>query len=310
VPNSSQPENALPLRPPVIVHHMAALNGHYPPNSLEGIRACLEAGARFIEIDITALADSDYLLVHDDTLHAETSGYGLVGRCSARQARQLFIKRNNGQTTSLRVPLLSDVVALFHEYPGASRLQLDFKNLLPFPSDEPLCRLVDMICQLGDRVIVSTGADWQLRALRRMAGWLDLGLDIHNNLDWRDLNDTFDERYPPFKCGAYGYWDDHPIASYRFWKTADYLAERCEMLALCVPKLSTFYIEHGFLVRSLDEGFNWAEALHSFGIKLDAWTLDADKPVAVANARRLLETGTDQFTTNTPAALAAILNER
>jgi glycerophosphoryl diester phosphodiesterase len=304
----------LPVRPPVIVHHMAAvplqatLDGRWPPNSLEAIRACLEAKAAFIEIDISALADSDYLLVHDDMLESETSGMGLVARCSAQRARELCIRLKDGTPTALHVPLLSEVVALFQQYPGAMRLQLDFKNLYPFPKDEPLRRLVDLIRPLGDRVMVSTGADWQLRAIRRLADWLDLGLDIGNNLDWREPTAQFDSRYPPWKVGAYGYWDDHPIASYRFWTTAEYLAERCEMLVLSVPRLSTFYIDHHFLVRSLDDGFNWADGLHSFGIKLDTWTLDADNPLAVANAKRLLEAGVDMFSTNTPAALAAILN--
>ncbi|HVO43028.1 MAG TPA: hypothetical protein VMT34_10410 [Aggregatilineales bacterium] len=41
--------------------------------------------------------------------------------------------------------------------------------MIPFPSDEPLHRLVDLIAPLGRRVQVSTGADWQLRKLRTMA---------------------------------------------------------------------------------------------------------------------------------------------
>jgi glycerophosphoryl diester phosphodiesterase len=82
------------------------------------------------------------------------------------------------------------------------------------------------------------------------------------------------------------------------------------MFAMLVPRISTFYIDHHLLAQSLDDGFNWAEALHSYGIKLDAWTLDADKPIAAENARRLYNAGVDQFTTNTPAALSTLLNEK
>ena len=54
-------------RPPVVVHHMAAVDGSpYPQNSLEAIRASLEAGAQIIEVDITALADADGALVLED----------------------------------------------------------------------------------------------------------------------------------------------------------------------------------------------------------------------------------------------------
>lgn len=298
---------ALPIRPPIIVHHMGALDGIYPPNSLEAIRACLDAGAPFIEIDIMALAADDYLLVHDDTLQSETTGSGAVREATIEQIRPLFFK-TKGVPTSFHVPLLSEVVALFMDHKTSARLQLDYKDVIPFSSDEPLRRLIRMIEPLGERVIVSTGADWQLRRLRKLADWLELGFDIQFYIDWRRPSDPIDPRVPPFRAGAYGYWDDHLLATQRVWSTTEYLAERCEILATQMPRISTFYIDHHLLAQSLDDGFNWAEGLHNFGIKLDAWTLDADNPIAVVNAQRLLAAGVDQFTTNTPAALSKLLN--
>jgi glycerophosphoryl diester phosphodiesterase len=90
---------------------MAALDGQiYPPNSLEAIRACLDADAPFIEIDATALADEDYLLVHDPVLESETTGRGAVGACTAAQARTLHYRpRRVGEAPSYRVPLLGEV---------------------------------------------------------------------------------------------------------------------------------------------------------------------------------------------------------
>jgi glycerophosphoryl diester phosphodiesterase len=292
---------------PIIVHHKAALDGQYPPNSLESIRACLEAGAAFIEIDIMALADSDYLLVHDETLEAETTGAGPVGQCSLADSGNLFIKNADGSASTCQVPRLSEVVQLLLDYPNSSRLQLDYKNVIPFRDPEPLHRLVHLIEPLQDRVIVSTNADWQLRRLRRLAEWLELGFDIHFYIDWREPGEAVDPHVPPYRQGAYGYWDDHPLALQRFWTTAEYLAERCDTLRTLLPGVTTFYVDHRLLVQSLDDGFNWAEALHSADIKLDAWTLDADNSTAVANARRLLSAGVDQFTTNTPLELAGII---
>lgn len=295
-----------PLRPPIIVHHMAALNGKYPPNSFEAIRACLDSGAACIEIDITALASDDYLLVHDPELDSETTGKGAVSSALVEQVRPLFIKVNGAQTP-FRAALLTDVVALFMQYKSSTRLQLDYKDVIPFADDEPLRRLLDIIQPLGERVIVSSGADWQLRRLRKLAPWLDLGFDIQFYIDWRQPDEPGDPDVPPFRLGAYGYWDDHILATRRVWSTAEYLAERCDLLTRLVPRVSTFYIEHKLLAQSLDDGFNWAEALHGCGIKLDAWTLDADDALAVTHARRLLDAGVDLFTTNTPAALAILL---
>ena len=277
-----------------------------PPNSLEAIEDCLDAGAACIEVDVTALADSDYLLVHDPRLEVETSGRGLVAECSAADAMTLFI-RHNAETTRFRVPLLSQVVTLLSERPGSTRLQLDFKNVAPFPSDEPLRRLVELIHPLGDRVIVSSTADWQLRRLRSLAAWLDLGLDIHFYLKG-SLSEVSDDPWDgPRQRGAYGYLDEHRLAEMRVWSTAEYLADRALTLLALVPGASTFYINHRFLCQSLDDGFNWAAALHERGVKLDAWTLDMGSPVAEVNACRLFGVGVDQFTTNTPGALAKLL---
>lgn len=292
----------LPLPPPLIVHHMAAPHDLHPPNSLEAIRTCLEQQVAFVEVDITALKADDYLLVHDPVLEHETNGRGPVGESTVESARQLTYK-----ATDYSVALLSDVVQAFLDQAGQTRLQLDFKNVLPMTEDEPLRRLVRLIEPLGERVIVSSGADWHLRRLRKLAPWLDLGFDVHFYIDWRADDEAIDPRVPPFYAGAYGYWDDHILARQRYWSTAEYLSERCHNLVDGVPGISTFYIDHKLIAQSLTDGFNWAEALHIRGVKLDAWTLDVGNPVAEANARRLLEAGVDQFTTNTPASLTTWL---
>jgi glycerophosphoryl diester phosphodiesterase len=292
---------------PAIVHHMGAVDdSQAPPNSLEAIRASLTARAAFIEVDITALSDDDYLLVHEFDLEAETDGAGPVSACTPGQARMLHIKRR-GELTVHRVPLLSDVVSLFLALGGGTRLQLDFKNVYPLASDEPLHRLVKLIEPLGQRVLVSSGADWQLRKLRRIAPWLMLGFDIMFYIDWGPEGKARDPRALPKQRGAYGYYDDHPIAQQRIWSTAEYLRDRCESLMGLVPDVSVLYLDYPLIAQSLMDGFNWAEACHERGIKLDAWTLDATNAEAVAILPRLLSAGVDLFTTNTPKALRHML---
>jgi glycerophosphoryl diester phosphodiesterase len=80
------------------------------------------------------------------------------------------------------------------------------------------------------------------------------------------------------------------------------------MLLAQAPRIGTIYIYHGMLARSLEDGFNWAEALHAAGIRLDAWTLDTRRPRTVEHARRLRDAGVDILTTDTPAELAALLD--
>lgn len=290
-----------------IVNHKAALdNSPYPPNSLEAIRACLEADAAFIEIDIVALAADDYILLHDQTFDAETNSTGFVNQRLPKDTQDLRI-RHEDQLTAYRPPLLSEVVELFLSHGGSSRLQLDYKDVYPRnDKDEALLRLIRLIEPLGDRVLVSSGADWHLRRLHKLADWVDLGFDIGYYLDYRPRGS--DERMPPYRLGSYGYHDDHLLAAQPSkLSSADYLAYRCEDLLTSVPTASIWYVHHVLLTQMLADGFNLAPLLREHGVRLDAWTMDITNPVAATTAPALRDAGVDQFTSNTPDALAAHL---
>ena len=227
--------------------------------------------------------------------------------CTVAQARTLHIK-HGGHVTSFAVPLLSDVVQLFRASPSRTHLQLDFKNVHPFPDDEPLQRLCRLIEPIADRVLVSSGADWQLRKLRRLAPWLRLGFDVMYYIDWEPATATRDGNDLPRTMGAYGYYDDHFLAADRTWhSTADYLRDRCETLLLPVPDISVLYLRYTLIARSLADGFNWAQCCHAHDVQLDAWTMDATNPRAVEFLPMLKEAGVDLFTSNTPQALAQLL---
>ena len=294
---------------PAVVNHMGTLDGQLaPPNSLEAVAASLAAGASIIEVDINALAGDDYLLVHDLDLEGETSGTGPVAGCTVAQARGLRIK-HAGHITPYAVPLLGDVVQLFQTSPGGARLQLDFKNIFPFPDDEPLERLCRLIEPIADRVLVSSGADWQLRKLRKLAPWLMLGFDIMYYVDWEPAAAERDANDLPHTLGAYGYYDDHFLAADRTWhSTAGYLSDRCEGLLLAVPDVNVLYLRYTLIAQSLADGFSWADCCHAHGVQLDAWTMDVTNPHAVQTLPLLKQAGVDLFTTNTPRALASLLD--
>lgn len=292
---------------PLIAHHMGALDGWpHPANTLEAIEASLRENAAVIEIDATALADTDYLLVHDPVLQSETSGAGEVGALPSAAARSLTVKWQ-GEITEYAVPQLSDVVALFQRVQAASQLQIDFKNAIPFADDEPLERLARIVAPLGERVIVSSGADWQLRRLRRFAPQLRLGFDIMWLLDWSAHAERRDPRELPKAMGAYGYLDDHPVAARKIWPTPVYLENRLEAMLGLVPGVKVFYVRWTFIDQCLRDGFNLPAFLHRHGILIDAWTMDVGKPGVAEAALRLRDAGVDLFKTNTPRAMRALL---
>ncbi len=290
---------------------MGALDGSgAPPNSLEAMRASLDANADYVEIDVNALAADDFLTMHGPDMTDETISTGVPSDYTVAQAQNVVFKPHNG-ASNVRVPLLSEVVQLFSEHPARSQLQIDFKNVMPMRDDEILRRLIRLIEPLGSRVIVSTGSDWHLRSLRKLAPNLRLGFDIHFYIDWRKDDYVPDpdpmQNPPPYRKGAYGYWDDHMLAQAPLVTTKAYLDDRMEALAVMVPGIEVAYLDYHFILQALADGSNVVEILHQANVRCDAWTLDIRSDAQKEAAHQLKHIGVDQFTSNTPLALRETL---
>ena len=117
---------------PALVYHAAGRSDRFPPNTLSGLRDCLDAGARFVEVDINPLADGEYALLHDRFLEDETDGKGSVAAATGQTVRVLR-RRWQGKLTDERVALLSDVAALAAGAQTLVELQLDLKAYTPVP---------------------------------------------------------------------------------------------------------------------------------------------------------------------------------
>ncbi len=295
------------MNPPVLlIHHAANRGDSHPPNSIRGLQACLDAGARAIEVDISPLADGHFLLLHDRLLEHNTTGRGLVSAHTADQVSDLYLTWQ-GAVTGEPVALLSQALDLVSRHPHPIELQLDLKPHTPL-NDGVLSRLVDTLQPVKDRVRVTSLADWALRHLRALDADLPLGFDPLFYLDVgprlaleRGLS------APPFRQGAYGYWDDHPLGTYRWGETADYLAARAEALWAQAPSGAVWYIRARLLAHVLEAGFDWVADLHSRGAQVAAWTLNANHPADVELARQLTAVGVDRITTDDAPTLAQVL---
>jgi glycerophosphoryl diester phosphodiesterase len=292
------------MKPLMLIHHSARRRHAHPPNSPEAIRACLEAGARVVEVDISLLADGHFALLHGPLLERETTGSGPVGRHTVEQVTVGYYIWQ-GEVTDVHVGLLSQAIDLLRQHPHPVELQLDLKPDV-FHSNAVLSRLAADLQPVKDRVRVTSPADWALRRLRAIDPDLPLGFDplLYLEPDWGEAPDP---TLPPFRMGAYGYYDDHPLATRRWGGTADYLAARAEALWRQAPSDAIWYIHAGLLARALDEGFDWIADLHQRGSQVDAWTLDPDRQGHILLAQRLAKQGVDRITTNDAPALAQVL---
>jgi glycerophosphoryl diester phosphodiesterase len=288
-----------------LIHHAARRQHAYPPNSLGALRACLEAGARIVELDITALKDEDFALLHDAQLENLTDGSGYTFAMRAEEMRQCHYV-GAGAVTAEPVGLLSQAVALIQEYNTLDELQLDLKPHAPLTRDV-LDRLVRLLRPVQNRVRVTSIADWSLRWLHRIAPRLALGFDPLLYLDIKGANGR-SQRLPPHRVGAYGYLDDHPLATRLYHAAPDYLAARADALAAQVPRELTWYIRAELLVQTLEDGFDWTAYLHTRDSAVAAWTLQPESPEDLRRARVLAAAGVDRITTDDAPSLATALD--
>lgn len=276
-------------RPVRLVCHMAALSGTQRRNSLAAIRECIEAGAERIEIDIHSLTGPDYIVFHDRRLDEHTTGAGPIGKATPDEVRAVRFLDD----PEARPPLLSEVIELTAA--AHTELQLDLKDWRPL-DDARLRALIDTVEPALDRMIVSTGQDWNLQRLHRAAPDLRFGFDPGHYIDHAVEGSR---AFLPRTMGAYGYRDDHPLAFGRTEPVSDYLHERWEQIAKFAPGAREYFINHRLLLQMLGDGFDVTAFLHERGIEANVWTVDYHGPESLETLRRLAAAGVDRVTTNT-----------
>jgi len=290
--------------PVTLIHHAASCGDAAPPGSLAALEQCFSKGAAFVEIDVIPLADGSFALLHDQDLAAQTTGIGNTSQMGRSQVGNLFYQMN-GSISSEKVGFLEGAIELLQAYPKVQRLQLDFKPFTPLTAPL-LMSLMDMLTPVIARVQVSSVADWAIRALARTSNDLALGFDPLLYLDIVD-NEPRPDNIPPFRMGAYGLLDDHPLSAFEWGSLEDYFAARAEALFTQVPQGCEWFIRAEVLQMALDAGFDWIAFLQQRGSTVDGWTIDVSQPAQVELAHTLVGHGIDKLTTDTPDLLAAHL---
>lgn len=90
---------------PLVIGHACAA-GEAPANTLAGVRACLDAGAEAMEIDVQLCADGIPVLMHDETVDRTTDLSGAV------RSMPLAALRAANAGHGEPVPTLDEVLAL------------------------------------------------------------------------------------------------------------------------------------------------------------------------------------------------------
>lgn len=288
---------------PRLIHHAAQRGmAQFPPSSLPAIQDCLDSGAMAIEVDILPLADGNFVLLHDPDLSNNTEGTGNACTMTRAELSSLHYL-HHGKLSPHLLTFLDQAIKLVTQNPNLEKFQLDLKPQTPL-TPALIQALLDTIQPAFERIQVTSVADWAIRALNNAFPTLNLGFDPLLYLDVVD-NEPRPPQVPPFRTGAYGLLDDHPLSAYVWGQPKVYFAARAEALFRQAADAQEWFIRAETLLHGLSVGFDWVEFLHQHGRRVDAWTID---PPNLEVAEKLLSLGVDELTSNAPVTLAKSLS--
>jgi len=114
---------------PLLIAHRGYTK-HYPENTLLGVQAALQVGARYLEIDIQLTAEGIPVLFHDEELQRTTGSQGAITEISLNQVHTQKVengKRSLSNLESVHITTLSEFVALLKNWPQVTCF-IEFKR--------------------------------------------------------------------------------------------------------------------------------------------------------------------------------------
>lgn len=105
--------NPSPFERPLIMAHRG-FQSQYPENTIAAFTAAVEAGAQYLELDVSFSKDRQVVVLHDDTVDRTTNGTGPVHEYLLKELKQLdagsWFHPGFAQE---RIPTLSEVLDVF-----------------------------------------------------------------------------------------------------------------------------------------------------------------------------------------------------
>ena len=229
-----------------------------------------------LEVDIIAAADGRLVVLHDPTLGPSTTGSGRVATMNADQMSGLH-HRDAARIADPDAPVvtLAELASNLRPLPRAAsaNLQLDLKVLDGRP--------------LGTKSITDAA-----EALEGLGSTIIIG--SHYLDEVRKLADAI----PGARLGY-----DPMLAASRDQALGRSPRRMLRHIEKRRAGVTLAYLRFDAVIRAEEQGFPLVRRLLDLGIETDAWTINSGPRTTDNLLRRLIEAGTRQVTTDTPAEL-------
>lgn len=240
----------------------------------------LELGAS-VEIDLVRFAGDGFVVLHDETLNAATTGSGPVREASEVYLRDLHLRDPFGAPSRHRVMLLDDLGRLLAQVSRSRKagLQLDLKETSHAIRDRDVAAFAAAISQVADKVILSGGDSVAVARLSEALPDMAIGYDPCHDGAIERLMETHD--FTGFVAGA----------------------------VRAVARAQMIYLDRRLVLYADQAEYDLIGAFHEAGRLVDAYTIKSSVPSVLPTVRRLLELKADQITTDDPVGLERLLME-
>lgn len=146
-----------PQRRPQLIAHRGYVAA-YPENTLEGIGAAIDQGARWVEFDIQLSADGVPFLLHDPTLDRTTGRPGNVLELNADALREYSPSepaRFGDQFAALRLASVAELSRLLAKHPGVTAFaEIKKHSIERFGSRYTVARVLEALQPVIDQTVV------------------------------------------------------------------------------------------------------------------------------------------------------------
>lgn len=145
----------------------------YPENTLPGIRAALDAGARYIEIDVQLTGDKVPVLFHDKTLERVCGVRGSLHERTLARLQELAASepaRFGDRFKDVRVPTLEEACALLRGNAATVFVEVKPPPVERFGLETTVERVLEPLGGLGRRAVILSSLPEVLRACRGPTG--------------------------------------------------------------------------------------------------------------------------------------------
>lgn len=150
----------------------------YPENSLVGMRAVLDAGARLVEFDVQVSRDGHPVVSHDHSLRRVAGRWLKVTRTTLAELGAVAVgehRRFGDAFHDVRIPALSEMLALIDTYPGVTAfVEIKRQSLARFGREAVVDAVMEVMRPVRS-AWVALSSDAGAMAMARARGAAEIG---------------------------------------------------------------------------------------------------------------------------------------